>query len=445
MSADYPESYKNIEKGWDNSRINIINHLIGKSQDKCVKSTKNKKKNLEDIDIIDNNEGCLSQMGFGNWITNYKCDNCLVLGRLCKQTKGEVKRIDLETENYEDFYLQILKERNVDDPLITDDKTIKTRVKELSEIGGLNECGSESKYRAIGSDRYMVSNTWLNGILINWLISNVPEIKDTGRTIPIIKAFICNGNGYQVTKLLKENTIKPLSERIMKVEDIWHILRQLSLFFINVSRYDFIHGSATYNKLYVDETPYAYVSCGNKYDCEFKLIVTGFHMSSININGNRIMPDSKGRDVDIENAVKKFEKIEIDSDSESKSEDKLYVFAPGSIDGNVFTVMRYSGYPLFGGAYDIYSFFGSLMSLKSFGDIVDDSVKLSNVWTSMFLIPTESPDIKRNTNIQCSYEMARQLDTVLVPSTISSYSGSTKKLVMMYCDAAWRLNKLVSK
>lgn len=385
---------------------------------------------------------CTCRFGKGNFTAKYKCINCLELSRLGNFRDGPLANIPIMTGTFSGHSLK------VDDDFLPHRKVIfseepKRRTERLNKIHNLSSCGLRGSPVA---EKYLVADDWANKTLINWMVSCILEKEKLPHVIPTENAFVCCESGYRLSFDMGElplvDTMTELSSK-----DALGILKQIGVTLTALKGYQFVHGTATIDKLKISfDNGCKYTFEGHEIDNDFTLYIDGFHLSSLTVNNVRMMPSTENRGVNINVALDEFKPLvqgyeisgrkNICSSTRQENINKFgctqdggtYIFKTGGMCATLFTTMRYSGYPLYGGAVDTYSFLISLMSWKPFADAVERDPGLGKIWSSMFPIPTEIPDIKlEDKPITCSYVVSKLLNDK-----------------WLYCDAPERLLILTS-
>lgn len=396
---------------------NVDDLLTGYYRDKLATLSELTPDKVAQIIEVDNH--CLLSMGTNitNSSTNtYRCHNCTELGRLFDFRKGHQSVITLESGAFTGVNLSIKKNSNV----IYDvkwDQRAKDRSEELDKAEGLNKCGLNTSGI---SKRYICSDSWLNELLINWSISEVLSNENIPHYRQIVKSFVCGGDGFQV-RFGNMKSLMSIDQSLIDEDLVYSIFHQLASFLHHLQNYQFVHGTATIDKLYISSSAcnYKFKDKGNEHliVSSNTLVVDGFHLSSINWGETRIIPSINGRGVDLDRSISSFRPIiskcnlRKDLSIETCSNNSnSYLFRFGDSSSSLFTTMRYSGYPLFGGAFDVYSFMTSLMSWEPIRMIVNKSHRLTAIWH--YLFPGELRDEitehipYSSTPITCSYKIS---------------------------------------
>jgi hypothetical protein len=362
----------------------------------------------------------------------YSCKNCKKLSEIFydffnnpnnefQDDHSENVLIPFESDIDENYTIEIKKENYVNSSYEIKSELKNTKFyKKLSEISSKKYCGLQGDP---GNTTLLSFNVWLNNVLINWILEETFESLGVPKHVPeLLSSFECSENGY---KVIKKDYDSLVNKDSLNLEEAVGILYQIaSIWQVLQSKY-FIHGSITIDKLHFRYEPIDYITpMGDRIYSPITLIIDGFNFSSIYISENtRIIPNNRGRGVDLELSVEKFKPI-IEA---SKKENDTMVYKTQMGSEYFFNVMRYSGYPLFGGSYDMYSIFLSLMSWCMFRNVVKDNPKLMKVWSEMFYDPIDLP-VPNERNIRCSFKIGNLL--------------GNKNL---YCDAISRLMKLLKK
>lgn len=443
--------------------------------------------------LFDNNNNNLNSIG-------YSCKNCKKLSEVFYDyfTNPEndnkyndniiIPFKDLSEINYN---IEIKKEDYVESFYEIQSELGKTKFyKKLEEISLKKYCGLQSDP---GKTTLIAYNVWLNSVLINWILEITFESLEIPKHVPeLLSAFECSENGY---KVLKKNYEPLLFKSSLNEEEVVGILYQIASIWETLQFKYFIHGSITIDKLHYRDDSVRYTSIkGNKIYSPITLVIDGFNFSSIYISENlRIIPNNRGRNVDLDLSINKFKPIiqtnkdindaerdsvkqrsaergsvkqrsaerdsaerysaerdsaERDSAERNSAErnnverdsakrnsakrdkndnDNILLYKTQMGAEYFFNVMRYSGYPLFGGSYDIYSIFTSLMSWCMFKNVVNNNIKLKNIWSEMFYDTVNLP-VPYEKNIKCSFKIGNLLG--------NKY---------LYCDSISRLMMLLQK
>jgi hypothetical protein len=368
---------------------------------------------LKEMIITDND--CRRSMGSGEYRSPYSCKKCTEISRVASMREGDVKTFEIEAGRKSGENMIVLKDES---PLVKIelDERAKTRYHQLEKLVGI--CRDDDGYRESVNDKveqFIAVGTWLNGVVMSYLVEYLLVRKNIPHCLPVETGFICNRVGY----LIRSNERKLVDfEASLYPDGCRTILQQIAVMLKVLSRYSFIHGSATIDRLYVD----SFNDCNYTYDNhsiigDFTIKVAEYHYSSMTLNNTRIFPHTLGRSVNVEESISSFSPVverigamlyDINDDTLIKGGATL--FKINSDSPTLFTTMRYSGYPLFGGAYDMYSFFISLMSWEPFANVVNNDEGLSNLWNGIFPDPDEVPKIPTSSEgITCSYRIGQYL------------------------------------
>lgn len=384
--------------------------------------------------------GCVRRMGHGDGSSGYACTRCLQIGRLTDMDYEPPSSITIETGSMQGVTFGITEKENVLYDVKWDDQAPE-RFDAINSVENLSLCGLSGNSKA---SRYLSSDTWLNEALISWQIERILTTKNLPHINPVMIAYVCGGRGFTIDC----DGVIPLTDKTMLSEkDALTILTQLGSFLLALKSSLFVHGSLTMDKIGWIDHPCGYEYMGNEVEGEFTLYFHGFHMSSINVapvnhttgpRGNnretiRLIPSTRGRGVDLEYAVSQFKPVikrcslgDVGIGEEYENvckadEDLLYQYVDnGPV---LFTTMRYSGFPIFGGGFDLYTVLISLLSWKPFRCAVSNSEVLTAIIRKMF--PGKFPTIKE-ADITCSYKVATCL------------SG-----VWLYCNAVEKLFEFI--
>lgn len=379
-------------------------------------------------------QNCQRNFGY-NPFDSQSCPDCLEIGILTSLKNGPPKTMKIETGKYKNSEFFFFTQLN---PYFEIKKVSpeSLKISELSKIS--KNCGIVNDKNP---EIYFSVDYWLNEILINQIFQKISKIR---LCVPIVYSYVCGNIGIQITDRKKENLIYSNSQEIFTEEKCLKILSQLSLILFVLKKYQFIHGAATINNICVDWSKKTKIKYQKKvHNFDFKLYLSGLHLSSITHNGVRIFPSVTARGVNFENDFNNFElatqnsikviripeeKVEVCDLGLGCSNNMITLFETCSTDTVLFSIIRYSGYPLFGGSIDVYSFFISLLSWRPFGKTFETSPKLQSIWTKLFYNPLDVPTIKYDDKpIICSMMISKILINRL-----------------LYCDAIERFFDLCS-
>lgn len=382
---------------------------------------------------VEVDEACETSLGRGNIYSYHRCHNCVELGRLYDIRKGYRSVINIESGGYMGHKLSIVETDHAGYSTQIDPEARK-RVEKISAIENINKCGLNCTIDFITQSDFLVSEAWLNSMIVNWCVSDIFGKAYIPHVLPIIKGFICKDRGYHVY-FGSRNSLLSVDPEEVTEKFVFSLINQLSSFLYTLQDYQFVHGTATIDKMFISSTPCNYQVKGHRIVGDKLLLIDGFHLSSINWKGKRLIASVKGRDVDLDGALNSFRPViskcnlyrnvciskesmmeESGKDSSNgplnESLNGSYLFKYTSSNASLFTTMRYSGYPLFGGAFDVYSFIVSLMTWKPFREVVDRSDKLTTLIRSLFPRDIYGNEAfinsipLNNTPITCSYKIA---------------------------------------
>lgn len=367
-------------------------------------------------------KGCLRNFGYKNPLDRQSCLNCIEIGLLTSLLDGTPKMMEIISGKYKGDKFFFRTTINPRCNVFSVSEESNDRVNRLSKLENLDQCGLNSKPKAV---KYYASDCWLNESIITWIIMS--QIKDFTPVLPIEKSFICNNIGVQILQRKRINLIANTDDdSTLTEEEALTILRQLTIILTRLKKYQFIHGAATLDNICVDWDRKTTIG-GTTFD--FEIYLTGLHLSSLNFKNTRFLPSTSGRDVKLEQDFTSFlnSSNNIRSLSLPNNGKQVKIFKTSAVDTTLFTVIRYSGYPLYGGAIDVYSFMVSLLSWGPFNRAYTNSSRLQSIWTEMFFDPLDTPTIiSEEKPIICSLKISRIL--------ADRY---------LYCNAVEKLSELV--
>lgn len=355
---------------------------------------------------IDND--CRRAMGNGEYKSPYSCEKCSEISEITSMRNGEIKSFEIEAGSKNGDNMIVLKDENPLSKIEIDHKALQ-RYNQLTKLVGL--CNPPKT----NVELFIAIGTWMNGIIMSYLIESILTKNNIPHCLPIEVGFQCKRVGYSIRSELP--CLISFNPNTITSDGCRSILQQIAITLHALSEYSFIHGSATIDRIHVDTS----VDCNYKYNKyniigDFIIKIAEYHFSSITVNKTRLFPHPLGRNVNIISALNDFAPIverknslsyDIEDDSVTNTGDTIFKVTCDA--PSLFTTMRYSGYPLFGGAYDMYSFFISLMSWKPFSDCVRRDIRLSNIWTGMFPNKDQVPKISTDSVITCSYRISEHL------------------------------------
>lgn len=369
---------------------------------------------------------CMRNMGKKDGESEYSCTKCLQVGRLADMRRAMPDNIKIEFGKNKGMTYGITETNNA---LFgcSYDQDAERRFDLINSIENISSCGLEGIVKA---KSYIASDYWLNEILISWYIEKLFKEEEIPHINPIIIGYVCGSSGYTVDC---DGVNRLIDMTDVTEDDAISILLQLGAIFTCLKKHKFIHGTCTIDKLGFTNVPCGYKYRGQNIKGRFTLYIRGFHLSSINIGDTRLIPSTKGRGVDLEYAVRQFRpvvskckltKLSIGDEYPDGCGDGDLIYSYNDKGPTLFTTMRYSGFPIFGGSHDLYSIIVSLLSWNPFRTAVKNSEKLTAIIRKMF--PDRLPVINEE-DITCSYKVAANL------------SG-----VWLYCSAVDKLFEMVN-
>ena len=356
---------------------------------------------------IESDNDCRRSMGSGEYRSPYACKKCSEMSEITTMRAGEIKTFEIEAGDMNGENMLVIRNS---EPLIKieSDKDAAKRYSQLEKLTGLCN-GPKNKIKS-----FLALTAWVNGLVMNYLVEKILVDRGIPHCLPMITGFVCSRNGYYIRPDLP--CLTAFVEDISP-DNCRSILQQIAITLHALSEYSFIHGSATIDRIHVDNS----VDCNYQYDGynlvgNFTVMIAEYHYSSITIGDTRLSPHPLGRNVNIVSALNNFTPViqrssisSYDIETDELIEEGSTVFKVTCESADLFTTMRYSGYPLFGGAYDMYSFFVSLMSWTPFANTVKSNPALSKLWSDLFPNKDQIPKISTDSTITCSYRIAEQL------------------------------------
>lgn len=354
---------------------------------------------------------CMRKMGKHDGESEYSCTKCLQIGRLTNMRRNVPSDMKIEIGKNQGITYGITESNNALFGCKYDSEA-ENRFNRINSIENLSECGLSGIIRA---DKYICSDYWLNEILISWYLEKIFREAEIPHLNPVVIGYVCGNSGYTIDY----DGIRPLRDlKDLSEDDALSILLQLGAIFLCLKKHKFIHGTCTIDKIGFTDVPCGYQYQGQNIVGRFTLYIRGFHLSSINIGRTRLIPSTRGRDVDLDYAVSQFKpviskckltKISIGEDYDQVCGDGDLLYLYNDSGPTLFTTMRYSGFPVFGGSYDLYSIIVSLLSWEPFRSAIKKSEKLTAIIRRIF--PGNLPEIKED-EITCSYKIAMTLSNV---------------------------------
>lgn len=381
--------------------------------------------------IIQIDDECRRAMGSGEYRSPYRCKKCDEISQMTSMRQGEVTSFDIEVGKQTGETIKVIKwDSPVVKIVIEDSESDENRYAHLDRL--FHNCGNPNKVNG-----FIKISKFLNGVLMSYLVEYLLLKNNIPHCLPVEVGFECNRTGYM---------LRPDEMSIMKVSELDEsacidILYQIAVMLKALSEYNFIHGSATVDRIYLDlfnDCNYEYLD--HKVVSNFTVKIAEYHFSSMTLKDHRIFPYSDEVSTkSLNNIVQKeflgdsmIEKRSVvmyDLEDSTKAETLSNIFRVRSDSSVLFYTMRYSGYPLFGGAYDMYSFLISLMSLPTFARHATNGQNvLNSIITSIFPYPDDVPEVNTSEPLTCSYRVSNYL-----------------KGKWLYCDVVDRLlNKIQS-
>lgn len=379
-------------------------------------------------DIIQNDNGCLRQLGKGIYDSSYACKYCDLLGNLVDLRDGYPNTINILVGDLSGKTIIV---ESSDKAVIQskDDPRVLKRFYDYESLFSNNYTNFTS------DDEDTVTNIitvdpWVNDVIISWLLDNAYELAGLKHVIPPIGLFTCRNTNYK----LRIQTGTPLQELVMNKDHAIEIIKQIAASLRIIRNYHFIHPYASINSLFYDTEPVSYEYHTINVNSPFTLYFGNLDWTSVQSDHYRIVPYARGHHVDVERTVHSLEplvaiinNIKFNDEDEEFQSEKLFKIKSNKITS--FVAMRLSGYPLYAGVYDFYSFLTSLLSWKEFRNIVDENIELQNCLNKFFprkncINSWPQPD---NEPITCPYKIANILSnyylyTDLFDRIINSFS-----------------------
>lgn len=303
--------------------------------------------------LIKSDSTCLRQLGRGKASSSYACEYCELLSHVVSLQKGVPTRINIKTGELSDTALRI--EENLFPILLAKrDDTVK----EL-----------HSKYQSNSlSEEYITVDTWAGSIIIEWILQQIYEEAGIQHVVPSIGFFVCRDRGYR----LSMDVDSPISELVLEEDTVLQLLLQLGTALRIVRHYSFSHPNASIESLSFAPNLVTYNYHSVHVNSPFTLYLCKFSSASIEWDGTRLVPYSKGNSVKYTSDIVTHHSVAKVDDNGVPSYSSLFKINPVHL--ATFMAMRYSGYVFEG--YDFYAYLTSLLSWKEFRNVVNNSDRL---------------------------------------------------------------------
>lgn len=360
--------------------------------------------------IIQNDNGCLRQLGKGIYDSSYACQYCDLLGNLVDLHDGYPSTINILVGKLKDKTL-IIESSEKAVIKANDDPRVWKRFHDYEKMFPNNSSTFTSK------DDDSVTNIttvdpWVNDVIVSWILTYAYKMAGLKHVIAPLGLFTCRNINY---KLRIQSGI-PLRDLVLNEDHVFEIIKQLASSLRIIRNYHFIQPYASIDSLYYTTEPVKYDYHSIKVNSPFTLHFGNLDWSSIQSDHHRIVPYARGLHVNVERAVHSLEPLvvtvnNIKLDDENFQAEKLFKIKPNKT--SLFVAMRLSGYPLYENIYDFYSYITSLLSWKEFRKVVDQSQKLKECLNNFFPRKNciESWPLAESDPIICPYKIVNILSS----------------------------------
>lgn len=349
--------------------------------------------------IIINDNGCLRQLGKGIYDSSYACKYCDLIGNLIDLREGypsiiHIKAGQLKDKDIiiEDYPKALMKAKY--------DPRVLKRYRDYENAFSGN----------IAIKKIITVDMWVNNVVIGWLIQLIYKEVNINHSLPTLGIFTCRNTNY----ILRINDYYQLTRLDLNEDIVLSIIQQLGCALRIVRNQQLVQPYATISSLYYNTKTIQYNYHNIKINSPFTLILGNFSTASLEWGATRLVPYSRGSGIDIERTIHSYTQLttllhQVTDISNNIKQNELFKIYPDRI--NNFMAMRLSGYPIYPGVYEFYSFIASLLSWKEFYNIINSSERLQIFFNNIF--PRKNITMYWNytqdTPITCPYEITKQL------------------------------------
>jgi len=329
---------------------------------------------------IDNS--CLCRMGKGNKRSPFTCAQCKNMRRLID---FRVNTIDtpfkIECGNMTGKSLIINNISPISPHIEWNEEAVMRSHLYTQQYKNLSLCGSGlTVAKALSGDMFTMRT------LITWIIMERFQSKGLPHIPTLYTAFMCNNEGYTLSDVSTIGMFSNL-EAITPVIARGIIL-QLLVILTELSTMNFCHGNPSIKGLIFNKFPVSYKYNGVNVQSPITLQITDLWNSSISRKNIHYFPVNVKLSSYIQNNMF-IPEIVTRPDCHPKNtcsngaDNTLYKLTTSTL--NIYTAIRHMGFPLYVGSFDLYCFMVSLMSEKSFCDVVYADDELYHLWEMMWL------------------------------------------------------------
>lgn len=226
-------------------------------------------------------------------------------------------------------------------------------------------------YNTIENIKYIGSDPFSNGILINMYLNHIFDNTNSNHIQKLYMSNICQNNGVRLLEYLGSD---------IKLKDSIEIIKQLLSTLIMLKEHDFTYGIPNTSSILFSNKPCSYTYDKVRIDSSTTLKICGFDYSSISI-GNNTRLYSRLELFDEE--ISRYHLKNILNLIHVKDGTYMYNLNKTTI---IYNSLRHLGYPIFNSSMDLYGFMIVLMLNKTFFTNVLNNEYLLNLWKSMWLI-----------------------------------------------------------
>jgi len=328
--------------------------------------------------IFYNDTGCLRQFGKGIQDSSYACKYCELFGFLA-DLNPKTNKIKLHSGELKEETILIEK---TDHPTLTAEWDNKIKNRHLSYENKFGYCNDKNE--TVVPSKYLILDSWTNDMVIEWILSDIYSDAGIMNVMPSVGSFVCRSVGYK----LKIDSGSPLLNINLDEVSVLSIFKQLGCALRIIRHHNVVNPQATINNLIFNEESVNYIYRDIEIKSPFTLFLTGFNWASVEWNNIRVLPDIKGKHRDVDVAIRQNDFIvnqrmcpkitdmnEDEDENEDVSYERLFKINPEMV--GLFIALRYSGFSIYAGVYDFYSYIISLLSWKKLRDIVESSERLT--------------------------------------------------------------------
>lgn len=335
--------------------------------------------------------------------TKMNCAQCVNLNRLRNKDDN---LLVIETGRYAGHYLHIHGFGSVALSINKDDLVEIRGFKLLSAMPGLLQCGTPE----LTGLTFLACDSYTNNLIISMLVFNVLRKHGLSHSVRTHTAYICASEGFtleeqptwtlsqlsqQAEFLATYNGPKAQSESNdgFKTNIAQSIILQLIVSLVALREVTFVHGNACPAALKFNHGAIGYTYDNLRVEGSFNLKLDDFSHSSVTAGKVRIFPSTPlgSQYMAKSNFTPKLKTITSKLSGCGKSDvgvcstEDFSFFILDQDTKELLTYIRSSGIPLFAGSLDLYAFFVSLMTNRTFYNTIIHNDSLRAYWSVLWL------------------------------------------------------------